>query len=272
MKKKLYLLLSFLLLSAILYAVELTSEQKNTARTVVEKYCFYMTAFAQCQTFIQDDIRYESCVENFPLITALCSGTGGNTRIYNDFKADADTIMVFDYLNLITQEYYHSLNFTYENIHSLAVETLGTPSPDKQSQDIYAILEIEKTIEGPSFNKKKVKNVFFVNTKDYKIYTIINPNSNSSPDYLWFQGLRNYKAKRYELALDNFKKAANLGDTESMYYCGVMYFKNWGCNNERDENGKKLNREKRDTKALEWYKKAAKDGHEEALRQIKIFW
>ena len=279
--KKLHLFISALLVPAMLFAVELTSEQKNKARDVVGLYCDLLSDYA----------RSRSYVSNNPKIQQLFSSS--NTEIYDDILTE-NRIYIREYLQSITIKYDHSLTFTYENINSVKIETLEAPSPDKYSTNLYARLNLEKTIDGAGFYKKKVKNIFIVNPSDYKIYTIFI--SDSVPDqisdqnvsdqisdhiisdqfsdhmHLMIKGTEYYTAKKYESALKYYKKAGEMGNPEAMYFCGVMYFLNKGCSNERDEKGKKLNRTKRDALAYEWYKKAEQHGHEEAHRQIMIFY
>ena len=277
------IVLIFLLLPSILYAAELTSEQKNQARSVVGNCCHLLSDFARSNAFH----------ENESLIIGLFPNS--TVSVYDDIITEKEGyVYISYYLSNITTIYKHSLTFTYENINTVKVESRETPlPPDKSSQKIYAKLEVEKTIEGAGFYKKKVKNVFMVSLADNKIYGILKPGSispanNSNPannanagsnsvsgqtsTSLWYEGLEYYNAKQYENALARFKKAGEKGNVESMYYCGVMYFTNKGCNNERDANGKKLNRKQRDAKAYEWYKKAEKQGHEEAHRQIMLFY
>ena len=261
MMKKNCLLLSFLFLPAIIYAVELTSEQKNQARTVVFNYCILLSDFA----------RSSSYINNIGSIQNLFSGM--NTSVYDDLKNKND-ILLTDYLTNITLDYNHSLTFSFENINTTTVVSIEAPSPDKSSRKVYAEIEVEKTIDGPGFKRKKVKNVFLVSLDNNKIYGVFqqNPSPGQTSSSLMYAGLKYYKTKQYENALACFKKAGEMGESEAMYYCGVMYFTNRGCNNERDENGRRLNQSKRDAKAYEWYRKAAQRGHEEARRQIVIFY
>ena len=246
----------------MLYADGLTSEQKTKARIVVELYCNFLSDYARSSSFMSN---YDSIRHLFPT-------SGTFAEIYDDIQTEK-YIYISAYLDVISRIYFHSLTFTYENIASVNIESFESPSPDN-SQIIYAQLEVEKTIEGDGFYKKKVKNIFMVNSKNNKIHTVLDSASISDlfAYSLWYKGMKYYKDKKYENALDCFKKAGEMGDPESMYYCGVMYFTNKGCGNERDENGKKLNRRKRDAKAYEWYKKAEQHGHEEAHRQIMIFY
>ena len=60
-----------------------------------------------------------------------------------------------------------------------------------------------------------------------------------------------FKEERYQDALPDLRKAADLGDAEAQYRCALMYLQGMGV----ERNGKE---------GIDWLIKAAKQGHEQA--------
>lgn len=79
-------------------------------------------------------------------------------------------------------------------------------------------------------------------------------NLQENPDYLFSLGLRRFQTCNYAWAVDSFLKAAAKGNSEAMYYLGLIY--------ERGYAG-----EKNLTKAEEWFEKAVASGNENAKKR-----
>jgi len=79
-------------------------------------------------------------------------------------------------------------------------------------------------------------------------------NLKENPDYLFSLGLRRYQTCNYAWAVDSFLKAAAKGNSEAMYYLGLIY--------ERGYAG-----EKNLTKAEEWFGKAVALGNSKAKKR-----
>ena len=81
-----------------------------------------------------------------------------------------------------------------------------------------------------------------------------------TPEDMYQRGLAYYKGdgveQSYELALQWFQKAADLGYDMAMYYLGVMY-----------ENGRGVPQD--DELARQWYQKAADLGNESAKAKLQ---
>ena len=67
------------------------------------------------------------------------------------------------------------------------------------------------------------------------------------------------KYKKYDWALDWYRKAADLGNSEAMYKLGLMYEKGLGT-------------EKNYTAAADWYRKAADDGQSDAIFNLGLMY
>lgn len=65
------------------------------------------------------------------------------------------------------------------------------------------------------------------------------------------RGMEAFKEERYQDALPDLRKAADLGDAEAQYRCALMYLQGMGV----ERNGKE---------GIDWLIKAAKQGHEQA--------
>ena len=73
------------------------------------------------------------------------------------------------------------------------------------------------------------------------------------------KGEEAYAAGNYEVALNEFKKAADQGDMNAQFNLGVMYEHGHGV-------------DQSDLKAAEWYQMAADNGHPEAPMALQLLY
>lgn len=65
-----------------------------------------------------------------------------------------------------------------------------------------------------------------------------------------------FEADRYEEAKPLFEELARKGDSEAMYYLGMMYYEGWGVEKSQD-------------KAVQWWKKANRRGSLDAKYMLQ---
>lgn len=82
-------------------------------------------------------------------------------------------------------------------------------------------------------------------------------NLQESHEYLYSLGLRRFQTGNYAWAVDSFVKAAAKGNSDAMYYLGLIYERGYGG-------------EKDPLKAEEWYKKAAAKGNSDARKKLSV--
>lgn len=73
------------------------------------------------------------------------------------------------------------------------------------------------------------------------------------------QGTEHLKKEEYDLAMENYLKASDLGDYYAMYNIACMYYFGDGV-------------EKNDTRALQWYEKAGDAGDPEGNNRAAIMY
>ncbi len=65
-----------------------------------------------------------------------------------------------------------------------------------------------------------------------------------------------FESERFERAFGLFKELAKSGDSEAMYYLGILYYEGWGVERDEDE-------------AIKWWKRANRAGSLDAKYMLQ---
>lgn len=199
MKRIFLSLLSLLIILPVVGQDKLSSFQKKVLLEKVQEYCNLLKDFS-------------SNIEKIDLIdTIYVCCENERVQTYDDLQnsttekgAESSTLPLFQYLQNVTFQYDNELQLSFSDFKCETTIDEPITSTDVRS---YATVHVKKTIKGANINKS-VNELIKVNLENYKISGTIHEDFENS-EYVYLKALEQYQEKKYDRALELFRKCTN---------------------------------------------------------------